>query len=95
MENTVLNGQKMTLGTCYYPEHWPESMWKEDLLRMLDTGIEVIRIAEFAWNKTEPEEGVFTFDFFDRFLDLCEETGMKVIIFIPVSLIQSIIPMLT
>ena len=79
MENTVLNGQKMTLGTCYYPEHWPESMWKEDLLRMLDTGIEVIRIAEFAWNKTEPEEGVFTFDFFDRFLDLCEETGMKVI----------------
>ena len=69
----------MVLGTCYYPEHWPESMWKEDLLRMLDTGIEVIRIAEFAWNKTEPEEGVFTFDFFDRFLDLCDETGMKVI----------------
>ncbi len=79
MEKTVLNGRKMTLGTCYYPEHWPESMWKEDLLRMLDTGIEVVRIAEFAWNKTEPEEGVFTFDFFDRFLDLCEETGMKVI----------------
>ena len=79
MEKTILNGQRMVLGTCYYPEHWPESMWKEDLLRMLDTGIEVIRIAEFAWNKTEPEEGVFTFDFFDRFLDLCEETGMKVI----------------
>ena len=69
----------MVLGTCYYPEHWPESMWKDDLQRMLDTGIEVIRIAEFAWNLTEPEEGVFTYDFFDRFLDLCDETGMKVI----------------
>ena len=54
-------------------------MWKDDIRRMLDTGIEVIRIAEFAWNKTEPEEGVFTYDFFDRFLDLCDETGMKVI----------------
>ncbi len=76
---TILDGKRMVMGTCYYPEHWPESMWKEDLLRMLDTGIEVIRIAEFAWNKTEPEEGVFTYDFFDRFLDLCDETGMKVI----------------
>ena len=79
MEKTILNGQKLTLGVCYYPEHWPESMWREDLERMLATGIEVIRIAEFSWSKTEPEEGVFTYEFFDRFLDLCDETGMKVI----------------
>ena len=45
-QQAILNGTGLTLGTCYYPEHWPESMWKEDLLRMLDTGIEVIRIAE-------------------------------------------------
>ncbi len=76
---TILDGKQLVLGTCYYPEHWPESMWREDLQRMLDTGIRVIRIAEFAWSKTEPEEGLFTFDFFDRFLDLCDETGMKVI----------------
>ncbi len=76
---TILNGQRLALGTCYYPEHWPERLWREDLERMLATGIEFIRIAEFAWSKTEPEEGVFTYDFFDRFLDLCDETGMKVI----------------
>ena len=79
MEKAILDGRKLTLGVCYYPEHWPERMWRDDLLRMLDTGIEVIRIAEFAWSKTEPEEGVFTYGFFDRFLDLCDETGMKVI----------------
>ena len=76
---TILDGKRLVLGTCYYPEHWPERLWKEDLTRMLEAGIEVVRIAEFAWNKTEPEEGVFVFDFFDRFLDLCDETGMKVI----------------
>ena len=64
---------------CYYPEHWPETMWEDDLERMLESGIEVIRIAEFAWTLTEPAEGCFTFAFFDRFLDLCREKGMKVI----------------
>ncbi len=70
---------RLTMGVCYYPEHWPENLWAEDLDRMLDTGISVIRIAEFAWNKIEPEEGRFEFGFFDRFLDLCEEKKMKVI----------------
>ncbi len=77
--SAILDGKRIVMGTCYYPEQWPESMWREDLRRMLETGIGVIRIAEFAWSKTEPEEGVFTYDFFDRFLDLCDETGMKVI----------------
>ncbi|MBE5807434.1 MAG: beta-galactosidase [Clostridiales bacterium] len=77
--SAILDGNRLVLGTCYYPEHWPERLWREDIERMLSTGIEVIRIAEFAWNKTEPEEGVFTYDFFDRFLDLCDELGLKVI----------------
>lgn len=70
---------QMTMGACYYPEHWDEALWESDLDRMLDTGITVIRIAEFAWSIVEPQEGEFTFEFFDRFLDLCEKKGMKVI----------------
>ena len=71
--------KEMTMATCYYPEHWKESLWSEDLDRMKAAGITVIRIAEFAWNKIEPREGEFNFDFYDRFLDLCEEKDMKVI----------------
>lgn len=48
----------MTMGACYYPEHWDRKLWKEDLERMLKAGITVIRIAEFGWNKVEPKEGV-------------------------------------
>lgn len=44
----ILDGTKFTLGVCYYPEHWSETMWEDDLERMLESGIEVIRIAEFA-----------------------------------------------
>ena len=68
-----------TVGTCYYPEHWDESLWESDLARMKEAGISVIRIGEFAWSVIEPREGEFSFDFFDRFLALCEEAGMKVI----------------
>ena len=75
--------KEMTMGTCYYPEHWDESLWRDDLRRMLENGIEVIRIAEFAWSKIERYEGVFNYDFYDKFLDLAEEMGMKVIFCTP------------
>lgn len=79
----IMKMDHLTLGVCYYPEHWEESIWSDDLERMREHGIEVIRIAEFAWNKFEPEEGVFTFEFFDRFLDLAFEKGIKVIFCTP------------
>lgn len=76
-------GKDYVVGTCYYPEHWDKSLWESDLERMLDAGIKVIRIAEFAWSKVEPTEGNFTYEFFDEFLDLCDKHGMKVIIGTP------------
>ncbi len=80
---TILDGSRLVLGTCYYPEHWAKRLWKEDLERMLAAGIEVVRIAEFAWSKVELTEGNFTYAFFDEFLDLAEEAGMKVIFCTP------------
>lgn len=46
----IINGERLVLGTCYYPEHWDESLWRDDLKRMLENGIEVPD-AEFAWSK--------------------------------------------
>lgn len=84
MENTVMKQfDKITLGVCYYPEQWEERLWPEDLKKMSSYGIKVVRIAEFAWNKIEPEDGRFTFAFFDRFLDLALEYGIKVIFCTP------------
>ena len=30
---------KRTLGVCYYPEHWPKNLWKEDAKRMAEAGL--------------------------------------------------------
>lgn len=73
----------MTTGVCYYPEHWPQKQWASDLDRMLAAGITVVRSAEFSWVLLEPAEGVFSFDLFDAFLDLCTQKGMQVILGTP------------
>ncbi len=79
----LTHGKQIQLGVCYYPEHWDGSLWAQDLDRMLEAGLGTVRIAEFAWNLIEPREGVYTYDFFDRFLDLALEKGMQVIFCTP------------
>ena len=44
------------LGSCYYPEHWPEEQWKKDAEEMIASGLSWVRIGEFAWSRMEPEE---------------------------------------
>ncbi len=78
-----LNSDHLTLGVCYYPEHWDPSLWQDDLRRMKEMGLETVRIAEFAWNKFEPREGEFTFDFFDSFMNLAKQEGIQVIFCTP------------
>ena len=79
----LLDGTKIELGVCYYPEHWDKSLWRDDLRRMRENGIGVIRVAEFSWNLFEPEEGRFDDSFWDAFLDLAAECGMRVIFCTP------------
>ena len=47
------------LGAAYYPEDWDKSEIENDIAKMLETGISVVRIGEFAWKKMEPQEGHF------------------------------------
>ena len=49
-------------GVDYYPEHWPEERWPEDVRLMAAAGMNTVRMAEFAWSKMEPPEGVFDFE---------------------------------
>ena len=30
---------KRTIGTCYYPEHWPREIWEQDAERMAELGL--------------------------------------------------------
>ncbi|MEJ6392704.1 beta-galactosidase [Gymnodinialimonas sp. 2305UL16-5] len=74
---------KRTLGTCYYPEHWPEEIWAEDARRMADLGLTWVRIGEFAWSRLEPAPGDLRFDWLDRAIDVLTGAGLKVVLGTP------------
>ncbi|MCR8659611.1 beta-galactosidase [Paenibacillus endoradicis] len=82
MSKFQLNEQ-LSLGVCYYPEQWPQHLWADDMRRMKEMDISVIRIAEFAWSVFEPLEGQFSFELFDNVLQLAKENDLKVIIGTP------------
>ena len=69
----------MRLGVCYYPEHWPESMWEDDARRMKALGIEQVRIGEFAWSRIEPTPGEYDWDWLDRAIDVLGAAGLQVV----------------
>ncbi|HMS37825.1 MAG TPA: beta-galactosidase, partial [Arachnia sp.] len=71
------------LGVAYYPEHWDRTLWEDDVARMLEHGLDTLRIAEFAWGLLEPHDGTFEIGYFDDFLSICERLGMKVIFCTP------------
>ncbi|WP_242774334.1 beta-galactosidase [Sphingopyxis sp. YF1] len=75
--------QRMRLGVCYYPEHWPEEQWAKDARRMVETGLSHVRIGEFAWSRIEPEPGRFDWAWLDRAIETLHDAGLGVILGTP------------
>lgn len=70
-------------GVAYYPEHWPESYWEQDALRMKECGVNTVRMAEFAWAIMEPAENSYDFSLFDKAIAVMARHGIKTIIGTP------------
>ncbi|SRR6266498_925764 len=70
-------------GVDYYPEQWPEECWLEDAQIMAEVDFNVVRLAEFAWSKIEPNEGHYDFDSLDRAITLLASYDMRVVLGTP------------
>lgn len=66
-------------GVDYYPEQWSETLWEQDAQRMKESGVNTVRIGEFAWALFEPQEGTFDFALFDRSIAVLAKNKIKVI----------------
>lgn len=73
----------MKLGVCYYPEHWPRARWATDAAMMAAAGLRIVRIAEFAWQRMEPAEGRFTWDWLDEAIATLADAGLQVVLGTP------------
>ncbi|WP_440903364.1 beta-galactosidase [Catenovulum sp. SX2] len=70
-------------GVAYYPELWPEEDIDRDIAEMKKLGINVARMAEFAWSTMEPEEGKIDLSLFKKAMDKFHAAGINVVLCTP------------
>ncbi|MFH1085039.1 MAG: beta-galactosidase [Chloroflexota bacterium] len=73
----------MYYGACYYPEHWPRERWATDAALMRAAGMNVVRLAEFAWALLQPREGVYDWAWLDEAIALLAEHGIDTVLGTP------------
>lgn len=73
----------MKIGVDYYPEQWDRSMWNRDADLMARTGVKMVRIAELAWSKLEPQDGQFDFSWLDDIIGIFSHYGIEVVMCVP------------
>ncbi|GGB41598.1 beta-galactosidase [Sphingomonas metalli] len=76
-------GGQLFVGTCYQPiDRTPEQI-RQDIAIMKAAGFTMVRMGDLSWDSFEPQEGRFTFEWFDRVLDQMHAAGIRVIVDIP------------
>lgn len=70
-------------GSAYYPEHWDEATRQTDPALFKAANWNVIRMGEFAWDRLEPNEGVYDFSLFDETIDRFGAVGIRTILCTP------------
>lgn len=73
----------MIYGVDYYPEHWNRDEWEKNAALMKKGNFNTVRMAEFAWKKLEPQEGIFDFEWLDEAIKVLAAKGIKVILGTP------------
>jgi beta-galactosidase len=70
-------------GVDYYPEHWPQERWQADAHLMQAAGMNVARLAEFAWSRLEPRPDTFDFGWLDAAIETLNHYGIQVVLGTP------------
>lgn len=73
----------MLLGMAYHPEYWPRERWPIDARLMREANIEAVRVGEFSWDRFEPREGQFEFEWMDAAVDTFAGEGIQTIMCTP------------
>ncbi len=74
---------RLHIGAAYYPEHWPQERWVEDIRLMTEAGFTVARMGEFAWSTFEPSKGEFNFEWLDQVINLLAVNGIQTVLGTP------------
>ena len=71
-----VNKMSLYIGTNYHPHDWPKERWEKDFQLMKEAGFDTVRLGHLCWDSYEPEDGVYTFEWFDQVMELCVKYWM-------------------
>lgn len=71
------------LGAAYYPEDWPLEQIDQDVAIMKQTGMNCMRVGEFAWSRMEPRQGEYDFDWLHLAVNKLGAAGIATIMGTP------------
>jgi beta-galactosidase len=78
----IIGLEPIWYGAAYYPDWYPEDV-ETDLDRMVEARFTHVRLAEFNWDKLEPEEGRHAFAWLEELVDRIHARGIRVILCTP------------
>ena len=73
----------MQYGVAYYPEHKSAGELDHDMELLTASGINTVRMGEFAWCRMEPEEGRYDFEWLEEAVKRLGKAGIRSIICTP------------
>ncbi len=74
---------QLFVGTCYQPVDRSPQEIDSDIAIMKHAGFNVVRMGDLSWDSFEPDQGKFTFEWFDSIMDKMHAAGIRVILDIP------------
>jgi beta-galactosidase len=74
---------ELFVGTCYQPVDRSPEQIRQDIAVMKAAGFNMVRMGDLSWDSFEPEEGRFTFEWFDKVIEQMHAAGIRVIVDIP------------
>lgn len=72
------SGRGIAFGGDYNPDQWPDDVVADDIRLMKQAHVNTVALAIFSWDRIEPTEGAFTFDWLDGVIDQLGRAGIAV-----------------
>lgn len=73
----------MYYGVAYYPEQKTPEDLKHDIELLIQSGVNTVRMGEFAWCRFEPVEGEYHFEWMDPVVEELGKAGIKTVMCTP------------
>ncbi|MBM6982216.1 MAG: beta-galactosidase [Bifidobacterium thermophilum] len=69
---------RIIFGGDYNPDQWPQTVWDDDIRLMREAHVNTVALAIFSWDRIQPEEHRWDFDWLDLIIDKLGHAGIAV-----------------